>query len=81
MNEVVEKKVIASPCVSKIARTFNNMATYNPIQGMKKVVYLDRQIAEAELAKQEALENPVIEEVPIPTGTEIRQDREEGEYR
>ena len=80
MSEIVEKKV-ASPCISKIARTFNSMAIDSPIQGMKKVAYLDRQIAEAELTRQEALENPVIEEVPIPTGAEIRQDREDGEYR
>ena len=80
MSEVIEKRV-AAPCISKIARTFNNMATDNPIQGMKKVAYLDREIAEAELAKQEALENPVIEEVPIPTGAEIIQDREDGEDR
>lgn len=81
MSEVVEKKIVASPCISKIARTFNSMAIDSPIQGMKKVAYLDRQVAEAELAKKEALENPVIEEIPIPTGEEIRQAREEGEYR
>lgn len=80
MNEVVEKKV-ASPCISKIARTFNSMAIDSPMQGMKKVAYLDRQIAEAEKIQQEALGNPVIEEVLIPTGTEIRQAYEEGEYR
>ena len=81
MNEVADKKVVASPCISKIARTFNNMATENPIQGMKKVAYLERQISEAELARKEALENPVREEEIIPTGAEIRQAREEGEYR
>lgn len=81
MSEVVEKSVIGIPCISKIANTFNGMATDTPIQGMKKAAYLERQIAEAELARKETLENPVIEEVPIPTGAEIRQDREEGEYR
>lgn len=81
MKEVVEKKVIASSSITKSARIINSMAIDNPIQGMKKVAYLDRQIAEAELSRKEALDNPVIEEIPIPTGEQIRKDREDGEYR
>ena len=81
MSEVVEKNVISSPCISKIAKTFNSMATDTPIQGMKKAANLERQIAEAELAQRKVKENPVIKEEIVPTGAEIRQDREEGEYR
>ena len=81
MREIIEKNNIASPAISKIARTFNSMAIDSPIQGMKKVAYLDRQITEAQLAQRKVQENPVIKEEKVPTGAEIRQDREEGEYR
>lgn len=80
MSEVVERSGIAYPCISRIAKTFNSLPTDNTIQGMKKVAYLDRQIAEASREQRKALENPVIEE-KIPTGADIRRDREEGEYR
>lgn len=81
MSEVIERSSIASPCISRIARTFNSMPIDSTVQGMKKAAYLDRQIEEA-LKEQERVQgNPVEEKEQIPTGAQIRQDREVGEYR
>lgn len=81
MSELMEKKNVESSSISTAARKINNIPTTNTREAMKILFILDRDIAEAELAKHEAIANPVIEETPIPTGTKIRQDREEGEYR
>ncbi len=48
---------------------------------MKTAAFLERKINEAEKEQRESRANPVIKEEIIPTGDEIRRDREEGEYR
>ena len=48
---------------------------------MKKASILERQVREAEIEKAEAIRNQVKQEIPIPTGDEIRADFENGEYR
>lgn len=76
-----ERSIVKTPSITKEAKTFNNIAIDNTVQGMKTAAYMDKQVIEAERAQREAKENPVIEETPIPTGAEIREAREEGEYR
>lgn len=76
-----ERSVVKTPSLTKEARTFNGIAIDNTIQGMRTASYLDKQIGEAEREQREARENPIKEETRVPTGTEIRQAREEGEYR
>ena len=76
-----ERSIVKTPSITKEAKNFNAIAIDNTIQGMKTAAFMDRQINEAEREQRKAKENPVREETPIPTGTEIRQAREEGEYR
>ena len=80
MSEIT-RNIITTPSISKAARDFNNLAMSSTIQGMKTAAFLDRQIVQAEREQEESKKNPVIKEEPVPTGTEIRQAREEGEYR
>lgn len=80
MSEI-EKNVITTSSISRAAKTVNNLPINATVQGMKTVALLERQILEAEREQKESQANPVIEEVPVPTGAEIRKAREEGEYR
>lgn len=76
-----ERSVVKTPSLTKEAKSFNAIAIDSTVQGMKTAAYMDRQVIEAERAQKEARENSVREETPIPTGAEIREAREEGEYR
>ena len=76
-----ERNSVGMPAITKEAKTFNAVAIDNTIQGMKTAAFMDRQINEVEREQREAKETPEREETPIPTGAEIRQAREEGEYR
>lgn len=69
---------ITNPSISKAAKDFNNLNIKNTYQGMKRAALLAGQILEAE---KEAQANPVKDEEKVPTGAEIRQAYEEGEYR
>lgn len=80
MNET-ERNIITTPSISKVAKAFNNLPLNSTVQGMKTAAFLERKIDEAERERRESQANPVIEEMPVPTGAEIRQAREEGEYR
>ena len=80
MNEI-EKKGIATPSITTIAAKFNGLILDNTVQGMKTASLIERQVIEAERRKEEERANPVIKEEPIPTGHDIRIDREQGEYR
>lgn len=79
--EAERNSIVKTPSLTKQARTFNAIANDNTIQGMKTAAVMDRNIREAEKAQKEARNNPVIEETRVPTGAEIREAREEGEYR
>lgn len=76
-----ERSIVKTPSLTKEAKAFNAIAIDSTVQGMKTAAYLDKQVIEAERVQKEARENPVKEEMPIPTGAEIREAREEGEYR
>lgn len=76
-----ERGIVKVPSLTKEAKTFNSIAIESTIQGMKTAAFMDKQINEAERQQKEARENPIKEETIIPTGAEIRQAREEGEYR
>jgi len=80
MSEI-EKNGVGTPSISKEAKAFDNLPLDSTIQGIKTASFLDRQIAEKEKEQRESRRNPVKEEMPVPTGSEIREDREEGEYR
>lgn len=80
MNEE-PRSIITNPSITKEAKTFNSLATDSTIQGMKMAAYLDRQIAMAERTQIEKQANPEEKTEKVPTGAEIRQAREEGEYR
>lgn len=77
----VEKKGIATPSITTTASRFNGLILDNTVQGMKTAALLERQIGEAEKRQEVEKANPVIKEEPIPTGHQIRNDREQGEYR
>jgi len=76
-----ERSIVKSPSITKEAKAFNALAIDDTIQGMKKASILERQVREAEIEKAEAIRNQVKQEIPIPTGDEIRADFENGEYR
>ena len=76
-----ERSIVKTPSITKEAKNFNAIAIDNTIQGMRTAAFIDKQISNAEREQREAKENTVKEETPEPTGTEIRQAREEGEYR
>lgn len=80
MNEN-ERSIVKIPSLTKEAKTFNAIAIDSTVQGMKTAAFMDRQISEAEKQQREAKENTTKEETIVPTGAEIRQAREEGEYR
>ena len=72
---------ITNPSISKAAKDFNNLNIKDTYPGMKRAALLARLILKAERAKKEAQANPVKDEEKVPTGAEIRQAYEEGEYR
>lgn len=78
-----ERSIVKAPSITKEAKAFNALAIDDTIQGMKKASILERQVREAEIekAEAEAIRNQVEQEIPIPTGDEIRADFENGEYR
>ena len=76
-----ERSIVKSPSITKEAKAFNALAIDDIIQGKKKASILQRQVREAEIEKAEAIRNQVEQEIPIPTGDEIRADFENGEYR
>lgn len=76
-----ERSIVKTPSITKEAKTFNAIAMNNTVQGMKTASILERQVREAEIEKSEAIKNQVKQEIPIPTGNEIREDIENGEYR
>ena len=76
-----ERSIVKSPSITKEEKAFNALAIDDIIQGMKKASILERQVREAEIEKAEAIRNQVEQEIPIPTGDEIRADFENGEYR
>ncbi len=76
-----ERSVIKTPSLTKEAKAFNAIAIDSTVQGMKTAAYMDRQVIEAERMQKEESTNRAQEEMPIPTGAEIREAREEGEYR
>ena len=76
-----ERSIVKAPSITKEAKTFNAIALNNTVQGMKTASILERQVREAEIEKSEAIKNQVKQEIPIPTGNEIREDIENGEYR
>ncbi len=76
-----ERSIVKAPSITKEAKAFNAIAMNNTVQGMKTASILERQVREAEIEKSEAIKNQVKQEIPIPTGNEIREDIENGEYR
>lgn len=78
---IEKSSAIKTPSLSKVAREFNAIALDSTVQGMKTAALMDRTIREAERVQEEARQNTVQEEMTVPTGEEIRQAREEGEYR
>lgn len=76
-----ERKVVKTPSLTKEAKSFNAIAIDNTVQGMRTAAYMDRQVIEAEREQREVRENPVREEMLIPTGADIREAREEGAFR
>ncbi len=76
-----ERSIVKAPSMTKEAKAFNAIAMNNTVQGMKTASILERQVREAEIEKAEAIKNQVKQEIPIPTGNEIREDIENGEYR
>lgn len=76
-----ERSIVKAPSITKEAKAFNAIAMNNTVQGMKTASILERQVREAEIEKAEAIKNQVKQEIPIPTGNEIREDIENGEYR
>lgn len=81
IGEESNKSIIKTPAISREAKNFNGLATDSIIQGIKTAAFLDRQITEMERNQRKSKANPVKEDIPVPTGTEIRKAREEGEYR
>ncbi len=69
-----------TPSITKSARTFNSLDNKNIAQGIRSATNLDAQITEAIKQKEVEAQNPIVEETYVPTGDEIRHDREEGEY-
>ena len=72
---------LAIPSITKEAKIFNELPLTDVVQGMREASLIDKQIAKAELRQKEVKENSVKEEMFIPTGNDIRQALEEGEYR
>lgn len=76
-----ERSSVKTPSLTKQAKSFNAIAIDSTIQGMKTAALLERTVREAERMQQEVKRKPDEKEIIIPTGTEIREAREEGEYR
>ena len=76
-----ERSSVKVPSITKEAKAFNALTIDNTVQGMKTASILERQVREAKIEKAEAIKNQVEQETPIPTGNEIREDIENGEYR
>ena len=76
-----ERSIVKAPSITKEAKAFNAIAMNNTVQGMKTASILERQVREAEIERAEAIKNEVKQEIRIPTGNEIREDIENGEYR
>ena len=79
MSELLGNNI--TPSITKVAKSFNSLQQKEVVKGIKTASLLNGQIIEAIKDQEELAKNPVIKESYIPTGDEIRRDREEGEYR
>lgn len=80
MNEN-ERSIVKTPSITKQAKTFNSIDIHNTIQGMRTAAYMERKTRESEIEQIKASKNQTVEEIPVPSGSDIRAAREEGEYR
>lgn len=76
-----ERSSVKTPSLTKQAKVFNAISIDSTIQGIKTVALLERTAREAEKVQREVRANSEKEKIVIPTGAEIREAREEGEYR
>lgn len=81
MENERSNSIVKMPSLTKEAKTFNAIAIDSTIQGMKTAALMDRTVMEAERVQEEKKKNSIREEVIIPTAADIREAREEGEYR
>lgn len=76
-----ERNNVGMPCITKIAKEFNSLESNDVKKGVKTAKILEGQIYEGEKAYARALKNAKETETPVPTGSEIMEDYQEGEYR
>ena len=71
---------VKTPSITRESQLFDKIGINETVQGMRYAAHIDRTINEAEIAQQQNIEQ-ASDEIPVPTGDDIRQDRENGEYR
>ena len=72
-----------TPSIEEIANAFNNISSNNnTVAGIKAAERLERQVKEKQEEQQHKKEkNMLPPKEKVPTGTDIREALEEGEYR